>query len=308
MDTKRPIIIDTDPGIDDAVAIAIALFSKELDVKLITSIAGNVEITKTTNNILKLLKFFKKDIAVAEGAARPLIRNAIEAKNVHGESGMDGYDFGEVDRSILLKDNAVNAIYKTIMECSEKMTIMAIGPLTNIALLLKVYPEVKEKIKEIALMGGSMSRGNFGVMSEFNIHVDPDAAKIVFNSGVPIAVAPLDVGLKALVFSEDSAKIKELNKTGEMIYSLFQHYRSFGLKNGLKMYDSCAIAYLLKPEMFIIENTFIDVEICGQYTVGATIVDLKNYLKQNPNAKICTDIDQKMFKDWLLESLQKCNI
>lgn len=308
MDTKRPIIIDTDPGIDDAVAIAIALYAEELDVKLITSIVGNVDITKTTNNILKLLKFFNKNIAVAEGAEKPLIRNSVEAKSVHGESGMDGYDFGEIDRSVLLKDNAVNAIYKTIMECNEKMTIMAIGPLTNIALLLKVYPEVKEKIKEIALMGGSITRGNFGVMSEFNIHVDPEAAKIVFNSGVSIAVAPLDVGLKALVFPEDSAKIKTLNKTGEMIYSLFQHYRSFGLRNGLKMYDSCAIAYLLKPEMFTIENTFIDVEICGQYTAGATIVDLKNYLKQNANAKICTDIDQKMFKDWLLESLQKCNI
>ena len=153
-----------------------------------------------------------------------------------------------------------------------------------------------------------MTRGNIGVMSEFNIHVDPEVAKIVFNSGVPIAVAPLDVGLKALVYPEDTAKIKELNKTGEMIYSLFQHYRSFGLKNGLKMYDSCAIAYLLKPQMFTIEYAFMDVEICGEYRVGATVVDLKNYLKRNANVKICTDIDQNIFIDWLIESLQKCNI
>lgn len=308
MKDKRPLIIDTDPGIDDAVAIAIALFSEELDVKLITSIAGNVDIKKTTNNILKLLKFYKKNIPVAEGSARPLIRTSVEAKDIHGESGMDGYDFGEIDNSLLIKDNAVNAIYKTINKCNEKITILAIGPLTNIALLLKVYPEVKDKIKEIALMGGSASRGNIGVMSEFNIHVDPEAAKIVFNSGVPIAMAPLDVGLKALVFPEDSAKIKSLNKSGEMIYSLFQHYRSFGLKNGLKMYDSCAIAYLLKPEMFTIENTFVDVEICGEYTAGATLVDLKNYLKRPANVKVCIDIDQNMFKDWLLESLKKINI
>ncbi|MCK9471859.1 MAG: ribonucleoside hydrolase RihC [Bacilli bacterium] len=308
MKNKRPIIIDTDPGIDDAVAIAIALFSEELDVKLITSVLGNVDITKTTNNVLKLLKFFKKKIPVAQGAALPLIRETSEAKNVHGESGMDGYNFGEIDDSLLLKENAVNAIYNTLMKSKEKVTILAIGPLTNIALLIKVYPEVKERISEIALMGGSITRGNKGVMSEFNIHVDPEAAKIVFNSGIKIAVAPLDVGLKALVYPEDSIKIKGFNECGEMIYSLFQHYRSFGLKNGLKMYDSCAVAYLLKPEMFTIEHTFIDVEIASVYASGMTVVDLKNYLGKPANAFICTDIIQDMFKDWLLESLQKCNI
>lgn len=308
MKNKRPIIIDTDPGIDDAVAIAIALFSEKLDIKLITSVAGNVDIKKTTDNVLKLLKFYKKKIPVATGSSAPLIRKSIEAKNVHGESGMDGWDFGEIDYSPLIKENAVNAIYETIYRSKEKITILAIGPLTNIALVLKVYPEVKEKIHEIILMGGSLSRGNYGVMSEFNVHVDPEAAKIVFNSGLPIAIAPLDVGLKALVYPIDSTKIKNQNRSGEMIYSLFQHYRSFGLKNGLKMYDSCAVAYLLKPEMFTIEETYAGVEICGEYCVGATVFDLKNYLKKSANVKVCVDIDQKMFIEWLIESLEKCNI
>lgn len=308
MENKKPIIIDTDPGIDDAVAIAIALYSEELDVKLITSVHGNVGIDKTTANCLKLLKFFKRNIKVAQGAELPLIRASSEAKSVHGESGMDGYDFGEIDDFLLLKENAVNAMYKVIMESPDKITILAIGPLTNLALLLKVYPEVKNNIEEIVLMGGSTARGNMGVMSEFNINADPDAAKIVFMSKIPIAVAPLDVGLKALVYPVDSSKIKEFNETGKMIYSLFQHYRSFGLRNGLKMYDSCAVAYLLKPEMFTIEETFVDVEICGEYTVGTTVVDLKNYLKKEPNAKVCIDIDQNMFKEWLLDSLKKCNI
>lgn len=308
MDSKRSIIIDTDPGIDDAVAIAICLFSEKLNVELISSVCGNVDVDKTTTNVLKLLKFFKKKIAVAKGSHNPLIRQPKFATNIHGESGMDGYDFGEVDDSLLLDDNAVVAMYKKIMKSKNKITILAIGPLTNVALLLKVFPEVKEKIEEIVLMGGSLTRGNLGVMSEFNIHTDPHAAKIVFNSGVKLAIAPLDVGLKALVYPDDSERIKNQNESGKMIYSLFSHYRSFGLKNGLKMYDSCAVAYLLKPEMFEIVDVYVDVEINGEYTTGTTIIDLKNYLKKEANAKVCIDINQEMFKDWLIESLAKCNI
>ncbi|QVK18395.1 ribonucleoside hydrolase RihC [Mycoplasmatota bacterium] len=303
---KRPIIIDTDPGIDDAVAIAIALFSDELDVKLITTVAGNVSLDKVTSNALKLLKFWNKKIPVAKGANEPLIRPLEDASSVHGNSGMDGYEFETGDSSLLLKDNAVEAMYKTIMSSEEKITIMPIGPLTNIALLLKVYPQVKEKIEEIVLMGGSVTRGNKGVMSEFNIAIDPEAAKIVFSSGVPIVMAGLDVGWKALVYPEDSAKIKTFNRTGEMIYSLFQHYRGRGLRNGLKMYDSCAVAYLLKPEMFEVVNTFVDVELNGSLTTGTTVVDLKGYLKQPNNAKVCVDIDQEIFKNWLLNALKKC--
>ncbi len=306
MNKKLPIIIDTDPGIDDAVAIAVALFSEKLDVKLITTVAGNVSLEKVTMNTLKLLKFWNKKIPVAQGASEPLIRPSMDASNVHGNSGMDGYDFEDGDLSLLLKENAVEAMYKTIMSCEEKITIMPIGPLTNIALLLKVYPQVKKKIEEIVLMGGSTTRGNKGVMSEFNIAVDPEAAKIVFSSGVPIVMAGLDVGWKALVYPEDSAQIKTFNRTGDMLYSLFQHYRGRGLKNGLKMYDTCAVAYLLKPEMFEVAHTFVDIELVGALTAGTTVVDLKGYLKQTENAKVCVDIDQEMFKNWLLNALKKC--
>lgn len=304
---RKSIIIDTDPGIDDAVAIAIALFSDELDVRLITTVSGNVDVDKTTNNALKLLKFFNKKIPVAKGANAPLLREATNASNVHGESGMDGYDFEEGDMSNLLKENAVNAMYHTIMTSDEPLTLVPIGPLTNIALLLKVYPEVKSNIEQIVLMGGSTSRGNKGVLSEFNIHFDPEAAKIVFSAGLPIVMVGLDVGSKALVYPEDSDKIRGFNRTGEMIYSLFQHYRGIGLKKGLKMYDSCAIGYLLKPEMFTVVDSYVDVELTGTLTSGATIVDLKGYLKKPANAKVCIDIDEEMFRKWFMEALQKCN-
>ena len=303
---KRPIIIDTDPGIDDAIALAIALFDDELDVKLITTVCGNVSLEKVTNNTLKLLKFWDLKIPVAIGASDPLIKTLEDAANVHGESGMDGYDFEAGDRSVILKENAVNALYNTLMDSNEKIEVICIGPLTNIALLLKVYPEVKKKIANIILMGGSTKRGNKGVMSEFNIHVDPEAAKIVFSSKLPIVMAGLDVGLKALVYPEDSIKIKTFNKTGEMIYSLLQRYRGNGLRNGLKMYDSCAIAYLLNPEMFEVKDVFVDIELNGKYTTGTTVVDLSNYLKEEPNVKVCLDINQEMFKNWLLEKLSRC--
>ncbi len=303
---KRPIIIDTDPGIDDAVAIAIALFSEELDVRLITTVAGNVSVDKVTYNTLRILKFFKKEVPVARGVAEPLILPLLDASNVHGKSGMEGFDFEEPDDHLLLPEHAVNAMYRVIMESKEPITLVPIAPLTNIALLLKLYPEVKGNIREIVLMGGSAGRGNKGVMSEFNIATDPEAAKIVFDSGLPLVMAGLDVGWKALVLREDSAKLPQLGEVGRMAYCLFQKYRGGSMKTGLKMYDSCAVAYLLKPEMYQMEETYVDVELNGSMTKGCTLVDLKGYLGKPANAKVCMDIDQEMFRAWFLESISRC--
>lgn len=260
---RKPLLIDTDPGIDDAIALAIILHSKEYDVRLITSIAGNVGIDKTTKNILKLLKFWNLDIPVAKGCARPLVRPEIDASGVHGDSGMDGYDFEEPDERLLLDVPAAVAIHQKIQESPDKVTMMAIGPLTNIALWLRLYPEDKEKVEEFVIMGGSMGRGNSGVLAEYNCHYDPEAAKILFDSGLPVVMMGLDVGLQALVYPEDSAKIKTFGRTGEMIYGLLQRYRGKGLKQGLKMYDACASAYLLKPELFGYVNAYVDVETSG---------------------------------------------
>lgn len=300
--TKRPIIIDTDPGIDDAVALAIALYSEELEVKLITTIAGNVGLDKVTTNALRLLQFFGKDIPVALGATKPLIKAPIDASDIHGSTGMDGFEFEEPTKDLVLKEHAVNAMRRVLMESPEPITLVPIGPLTNIALLLSMYPEVKEKIAKIVLMGGSTGRGNMGVMSEFNIVADPDAAKIVFQSKLPVVMVPLDVGLKALVYPEDSEQLKGMNDTGRMIYQLFQKYRGGSMKTGLKMYDATAIAYLLKPEMFQVVDTFVDIELQGAMTAGCTVVDLKGYLKQPNNAKVCVDIDADVFKKWFLKA------
>lgn len=304
--TKRPIIIDTDPGIDDAIAIAIALYNEELDIKLFTTVAGNVSVDKVTNNLLKLLNFWNSNIPVAKGACEPLIEPFVDASNVHGSSGMDGYDFPEPRTENLLKEHAVEAMRRVILTSEEKITLVCIGPLTNVALLFKIYPEVKANVQEIVLMGGSATRGNKGVLSEFNLASDPEAAKIVFESGLKITMVGLDVGWKALVYPEDSIKIKDFGKTGEMIYALLQKYRGGGLKTGLKMYDSCAIAYLLEPSMFTTEETTIVIETTSPLTRGTSLVDLKGYLKQAKNATVCLDINEVQFKDWLLKSLAKC--
>lgn len=304
--TKKPIIIDTDPGIDDAVALAIALFNETLDVRMITTVHGNVSLEKVTYNALRLMKYYDKQVPIAKGADRPLVADVVDASDIHGETGMDGYDFEEPNNDLLLDKHAVNAMYEEILNSKEKITIVPIGPLTNIALLLRLYPEVKENIEEIILMGGSTGRGNASVMAEFNIYADPEAAKIVFSSGLPIVMAGIDVGQKALVYPEDSAILKDMNDTGNMIYHLFKKYRGGSFNKGLKMYDSCAVAYLLKPDLFETVDTFVDIELNGAYTKGATIVDLKNYLKEESNVKVCLDIDADAFKKWFMENIQKC--
>lgn len=302
---KKKIIIDTDPGIDDAVALAVALFSEELDIKLITTVAGNVEIDKVTENSLKLLTFFNKKIPVAKGASKPLTRKSFIASHVHGISGMDGYDFSAVDRSNLVNLDASEAIHKVLEESAENFTIIAIGPLTNIANLLLKYPESKNKIEKIVLMGGNIGRGNAGIFSEFNFKVDPEAADIVFNSDLELVMCPLEIGKKAVIKKDVAMKIKDLNRTGYMLYSLLNKYGDGNFEHGLRMFDLCAVAYVIKPQLFKEKFTRVDIETKGKFTYGASLVYLASK-PLNPNATVLLDINQDNFTDWLMERLKNC--
>lgn len=305
---KIPIIIDTDPGIDDAIAIAMAIADERLDVRLFTTVGGNVGVDKTTDNMLKLREFFGlQGIPVARGCARPLVRQPQEASNVHGDSGMDGWDFPEPDRSVLDEEHAVMAMHRVLAASDVPVTVVCLAPLTNLALLLRLYPDDAALIERVVFMGGSTQRGNKGVLAEYNIYCDPEAADIVLRSGLPLAMVPLDVGWKALVMPEDSARIKELGRTGEMVHGLLSRYRGGGLATGLKMYDGTAIAYLLEPEMFTVEHVPVAVELDGGMTKGATLVDLKGYLGMEPNCDVAVDIDADAFSTFLLQQLQRCN-
>ncbi|MDO5018037.1 MAG: ribonucleoside hydrolase RihC [Lagierella massiliensis] len=301
---KRPIIIDTDPGIDDAIAIAIALASEELDVKLITTVNGNVDIHNVTKNALKLLAFLNYSTPVAMGAKRPLVSEFINASQVHGETGMEGYIFPKADTSNLLEESAVSAMYRTIMESDEKITLVPIGPLTNIAILFVTYPEVMDKVQEIVLMGGAIGRGNAGIYQEFNFRCDPEASKIVIESKVPKVMCTLDIGLKIPIFKEEIESIRQMNELGEMFFGLFQRYRSGSFDNGLRMFDSCAISYLLKPEMYKVKDCFVGIETKGEFTYGASCVDINGILKREPNAKVTLDVDVEMFKNWFKNSIK----
>lgn len=297
---KIPIIIDTDPGIDDAAAIGLAFYSEELDVKLITTVTGNVDINKTTNNALKLLTFFNKDVPVARGMETPLLR-PVYGSEVHGESGMDGYEFSETKHSIM-KEHAVEAIRELLETSDEKITIVPIGPLTNIATLLLMYPHVKSKIERIVLMGGSLSGGNMNGPGEFNVWADPHAAKIVFESDVDVVMIGLDVTLKALIREEELVeKMEGQNESAKMFNAIFHHYRDGDMENGVVMHDSCAIAYLANPEIFTIERKHVKVVTEGP-AVGMT---MEMFEEETTNLSVATDIDQAKFRNWFLNVLDK---
>lgn len=297
----KKIIIDTDPGIDDAVAIAAAVFSESLQVELISTVAGNVSIDKTTNNALRLVEFFDKDIPVSKGACKPLIRTPKNASHIHGDSGMDGFEFNKVTKTLCDK-NSVDKMREIILNSKEKITLVPIGPLTNIALLLSCYPECKENIEEIVMMGGSSGRGNDTPAAEFNIYADPEAAKIVISSGVKITMCPLDVTMNATLDLDTINELRDMNKVGAMFYGLFNHYRGGSVsKGGLKMHDLTTIAYLTKPELFATEKVFVDVETGGEYTAGFMVVDFKDLYKKEKNVNFCTTVNVEAFRTWMLD-------
>lgn len=301
---KRPVILSTDPGIDDAVAIALALFSEELEVKLICPIFGNVSLEHTKANTEKLLTLYQKTPRVVLGSSRPLLREAIDASEIHGESGMDGYEFPEASIFADESQTAVEAMHEIVNE-AEKTTLVGIGPLTDIALFIHLYPQDLAKIDRIVVMGGSLGRGNYGVLSEFNFAADPEAAKIVFNSGIPIQVAPLEVGNQAKIMPEITNRLKSMGEIGEMIYQLFSKYRSGSVDAGLNMYDALAIALIVKPEIFELVSTRVEIETTASLTYGASLIDLNNYLDLPANAEVAVNVEASRFEQWFIDSLAK---
>lgn len=299
---KIPLIIDTDPGIDDAVALAFALHHPALDVKLITTVAGNVSVGKTTLNTLKLLEYFQRDVPVARGCHEPLLKPLEDCAEIHGESGMDGYNFAPPCRQPLAI-HAVEALRQTLLACDEPVTLLPIAALTNIALLFKLYPETKQNIKQIILMGGSLGRGNTTSVAEFNIYTDPQAADIVFRSGVEITMIGLDVTSKALLTTTEIVQIRSMNRTGEMFASLFAHYRGGSMQTGLKMHDVCALAALLEPQMFTFQRTHVGIACDPGPGNGATVADLKMKYHSHCNATVALDIDVLFFRSWFLTML-----
>ena len=301
--TKK-IIIDTDPGIDDAAALAIALNNSEIEVEMLSTVAGNVNLNYTTENAKKILDFFEKATPLARGNSLPLLREYEDASQFHGETGMNGYDFPKSSRQ-LLPEHAAVEMKKMILAADQKISLVTIGPLTNAALLLTMYPEVKDKIEEVVIMGGSTIGGNTNSAAEFNIKVDPHAAQMVINSGLPITIFGLRTTSKAVLKKKDIEEIKTLGQAGEMLYSLFTHYRGGNLETaGLMMHDICTICYLLRPDIFKFQETHLEVAAAGP-AAGTTVADLANRYKGEKNVKLAVGIDQKQFRDWVIAEIKK---
>ena len=301
----KPLIIDTDPGIDDAAAITLLVDEPAFDIKLIASVSGNVGIRHTTNNALKLLTFLGRRIPVARGAAAPLMRDNRFATEAHGKSGMGSFEFPEPDDSLLTEDNAVLEERKVLMESTEPVTILTLGPLTNIALLLATFPEVKSHIERIVSMGGSTERGNIGVYGEFNISVDPEAAKMVFRSGLPITMVGLDIGRKAHLIPNDLDDLEAAGEVGKMVGSLFRSYDGGHIEEGIKMYDPSAAMVLIEPELFTMRSAFVDVEISSPITLGATAVDYDGILSEEKNSDVCVDVDVDGFRKSFVDRISR---
>ncbi|MEM7300200.1 MAG: nucleoside hydrolase [Pseudomonadota bacterium] len=306
----RKIIIDTDPGQDDAVAIMLALASPELEVVGITTVAGNVPLELTTKNALKICELSgRSDVAVYAGADRPLLKPLVTAEHVHGKTGLDGPDLPEPTITTR-PQKAVDFIVETLLnEEPGSITLCPLGPLTNIAVALINAPEIAPRIREIVLMGGGyFEGGNITPTAEFNIYVDPQAAKIVFEAGVPLTVMPLDVTHKALTSVERLDQFRNLGTraglaTAELL-DFFERFdiEKYGSKGG-PLHDPNVIAYLLKPDLYSGRNINVEIETVSDLTMGMTVADWWGVTDRKPNAYFVGEVDREGFFDLLIERI-----
>lgn len=309
----RKIIIDTDPGQDDAVAILLALASPaELDVLGIVAVAGNVSLAQNARNALKVVELSgRTDVPVYAGCERPLRRPLVTAEHVHGKTGLDGPTLPEPQLK-LQPQHGVDFIVETLL-AHEKgtVTLCTLGPLTNIAMALVKAPAVAGRIREIVLMGGAYFEvGNITPAAEFNIYVDPDAADIVFRSGVPLVVAPLDLTHMILSTRERVARLAAIgNDTGRAVAQMLQFSERFDLakygSDGAPLHDPCVIAYLLRPELFEGRHIHVAIETAGALTLGMTVADYWGITGKPANALFLRRGNAAGFYDLLVERLAR---
>ncbi len=299
----RKIIIDTDPGQDDAVAILLALASPEdLDVLGITAVAGNVPLPLTERNARIVCELAgKPDTQVFAGCDAPLTRKLVTAEHVHGKTGLDGPQLADPTMP-LQAQHAVDYIIETLRAQPENtVTLCPLGPLTNIATAMQKAPDIIPRIQEIVLMGGAYFEvGNITPAAEFNIYVDPEAADIVFKSGAPIVVMPLDVTHKALTTAPHVQGFRDMGtEPGRMVAEWTDFFERFDKEKygsaGAPLHDPCVIAYLIQPDLFQGRHVNVEIETQGTYTAGMTVADWWGVTDRAPNALFIGDVDADGF-------------
>ena len=311
--TQRKIIIDTDPGQDDAVAILVALASPEdIDVLGITCVAGNVPLDLTTRNARIVCELAgKPEVRVFAGCDRPLGRDLVTAEHVHGKTGLDGPDLPEPTMA-MADGHAVDFIIDSLRDHAPgTVTLCPLGPLTNIATALQKAPDIARRIAKIVLMGGGyFEGGNITPAAEFNIYVDPEAADIVFKCGAPIVVMPLDVTHKALVTKDRNDAFRDIGSpVGIAVAQMTEFFERFDKEkygsDGAPLHDPCVIAYLIQPDLFQGRHINVEIETHSQLTMGMTVADWWGVTDRSPNATFMNGIDADGFFDLLTARLAR---
>lgn len=309
---RRTVIIDCDPGQDDAIALLLALGARaQLDVRALTVVAGNVPLALTERNarIVRDWAGRTDSLPVFAGCARPMQRELITAANVHGRSGLDGTPL-HTPRGALAPGHAVAYLVETLRQAAPRsVTLCALGPLTNLGAALVEAPEIAAAIREIVLMGGAwFERGNITPAAEFNIYVDPHAARLVFDSGVPIVVLPRDVAVKAPITAARIAPLRAMgNRAGAIVADIMSAETAYQFKRRgvaeAPMYDPCATAYLIDPALFRGKQVNVAVETLSDLTLGETVVDWTGRTGRAPNALWITDVDADGFYAMLAQHI-----
>jgi inosine-uridine nucleoside N-ribohydrolase len=296
------ILIDCDPGHDDAIALLLALASPEVELLGVTTVAGNQTLEKTTANALRVLELAGADVPVAAGADRPLVRPLRVAANVHGESGLDGPDLPPA-QGRPVDQHAVDFLAERVAGT----TLVATGPLTNVALLLARHPNARPE--RIVLMGGAIAEGNVTPAAEFNIWADPEAAAAVFESGLDVTMVGLDVTHQAIVTPSHGERLRAAGRVGGVVAELLDFFAVFHREvygfEGSPVHDAVAVAQVIRPELLDLRRRHVAVDCESELCRGRTVVDLWRRTGEEPNANVAVGIDAEGFVDLLVERLSR---
>lgn len=311
MTAITPIILDCDPGHDDAIAIFLALGSPSIDLLAITTVAGNQTLEKVTRNALSIAAVagIPNSIPIAAGCDRPLIRTSIVADGIHGTTGLDGPVLPEPTHPLDPR-HAADVIIDTLRSRPGEVSLVAVGPLTNLALAIRKAPDIVDLAKEVVLMGGGIATGNWSPVAEFNIAVDPEAAQIVFSAGWKVTMVPLDITHQALATTEVLKRISDL-KTGpsEFVYDVLDFFtQSYNKEQGFlapPVHDPCAVAHLIDRTVVKSVPLLIDVETQGKITTGQTVVDRRVPPPEGCPTHAAVEIDVERFWGLVIDALER---
>ncbi len=301
------VILDCDPGHDDAIALLLALASpSEIELLGVSTVSGNQTLERTTANAIRVLDHVgRDDVPVSAGAPRPLVRERQVAENVHGETGLDGPDLPGPSREPET-EHAIDWIAGTLRAISEPVTLVPTGPLTNVALFLARYPELESKVERIVLMGGEIGLGNVTPAAEFNIWVDPEAAARVFTSGIDLTMVGLDVTHQALMTPAHAERLARAGRAGKLVADLYAFYSRFHRREygweGAPIHDAVAMAHVIDPTLLETKHCGVVVDTGPELSRGHTYVDLRG--RWEPNCHVAVGIDAERFLELLMERLE----